>query len=89
MSLWWLSFADPNRSRGDEFVGVAIIEAVDFSSAIKAAWTLGCNPGGEVQGTQVDPKQARRLTFELPAGRLLQPDEARELAERVSAELSS
>lgn len=89
MSLWWLSFADPEKPAGAQFLGVAIVEAADLPSAIKAAWALGCNPGGSVKGFPVDPTQHARLSTKLPVGRLLGPDEARDLDRRISAELDS
>lgn len=46
--LWWLSFTDPARPLGSQFLGVAIVEAIGHSDAVTKAWTLGVNPGGEV-----------------------------------------
>lgn len=89
MSLWWLSFADAERPAGEQLLGVAIVEGADMATAIKAAWALGCNPGGEVQGMWCDPQQLARLSFQLPTGKLLGPAEARELADRVGKELGS
>jgi hypothetical protein len=56
-SLWWLSFVDTEKSAPlDEqvpgsggFLGVAIVRANGPIDAVKRAWTLGINPGGEVQ----------------------------------------
>lgn len=89
MSLWWLSFADAERPAGEQLLGVAIVEAADMTTAIRAAWSIGCNPGGSVEGIWVDPEQAARLSFQLPTGTLLGPAEARELADRVGRELGS
>ena len=50
---WWLSFADPHLPKGQQFLGVAIVEAPDFIFACRLAKTLGCNPGGEVRGWEV------------------------------------
>lgn len=53
---WWLSFADPDRPEGEQFLGVCIVQgtepAMGFPRAtdpIPRAWQLGLNPGGEVQ----------------------------------------
>ena len=46
--LLWLSFCDPDKPKGKAFLGVAIVEADDNISAVRAAWDLGINPGGEV-----------------------------------------
>lgn len=47
---WWLSFADPARPRGSQFLGVAAVLATDLGDAMSAAWRSGCNPGGHVGG---------------------------------------
>lgn len=60
---WWLSFCDPDktpppelqRPGGPSFLGVAIIRAPDYISAIEMAHALGCNPGGQVNGVPVPP----------------------------------
>jgi hypothetical protein len=54
-SCWWLSFADPDKPKGQQFLGVAIVRAPGFVSAIELANSLGLNPGGAVQGTEIDP----------------------------------
>lgn len=75
MTFWWLSFCDPNRPTGSQFLGVAIVEQPEGSNvgvAAMAAGLLGCNPGGEVLGYPWSE-------CEVPAkfvGRLLTKDEA-------------
>jgi hypothetical protein len=71
---WWLSFADPERPAGQQFLGVAIVEAPDFIYAARLAKTVGCNPGGEVRGWEV-PQEAP----ELPMNRLLSRQEMEDL----------
>lgn len=75
--LHWLSFADPKRPSGEQFLGVAIIEAPDFLTAVLLSHSLGANPGGEVMGA------AYPDGFPLPPdryrGRLLSLDELQEL----------
>jgi hypothetical protein len=46
--LWWLSFADESRPRGQRFLGVAIVEAEDELTAVRKTHALGINPGGSV-----------------------------------------
>lgn len=53
--LWWLSFADPERLVEFSFLGVVILEAYGFGDALNISFATGLNPGGEVQGFQVDP----------------------------------
>jgi hypothetical protein len=45
---FWLSFADPDRPKGDQFLGATLIEADDAMDAVRKAWKAGLNPGGEV-----------------------------------------
>jgi hypothetical protein len=47
---WGLSFADPNRPKGTQFLGFAYVRADSFGDAVQATWRLGINPGGEVMG---------------------------------------
>jgi hypothetical protein len=53
MKLWWLSFADPNKPTGTQFLGASIVKAHRFDEAVKVAHILGCNPGGEVKGFEL------------------------------------
>lgn len=55
MHHWWLSFADADRPKGEQFLGVAIVPAHDLIGAIKVSHALGCNPGGQVLGQPLDP----------------------------------
>ena len=76
---YWLSFADPDAH---QFLGVAVIDIdVDENlpphecvrTAIRKAWTLGINPGGEVMFFRIDgddhPEHARARIA--PRNRLL------------------
>jgi len=47
--LYWLSFADPRRPEGKQFLGVAIVRATQAIEAVKVSHALGINPGGEVR----------------------------------------
>ncbi len=48
MTRWWCSFCDPRKPRGEQFLGLCIVEAVDQISAVRVTHALGINPGGEV-----------------------------------------
>lgn len=65
MTWWWLSFADPNKPRGSQFLGVSIVLAPDFLGAIQKAHALKINPGGEVRAYPMpappDSKYQHRL----------------------------
>ena len=52
MAFHWLSFADPGRPKGTQFLGAVIVEAPSFAAAVGLAHMLGCNPGGECQGAE-------------------------------------
>jgi hypothetical protein len=64
---FWLSFADPNKPPGSQFLGVAIVQGGGMGEAIQNAWTMGINPGGEVQAIPIpeehvpDEQYRRRL----------------------------
>lgn len=74
MTLWWLSFADPKRPRGLQFLGVAIVEADEFIPAVERAIKDGINPGGDVKGARVPEFLPRPPSNYV--GRLLTRDEA-------------
>lgn len=50
---WWLSFADPDRPKGTQFLGACIIATPSWGDIATAALTArirNINPGGEVFG---------------------------------------
>ena len=57
---YWLSFCDPDRPRGQQFLGACIVEvseerdAMGESLAVVKAHRMGCNPGGEVLAVRID-----------------------------------
>jgi hypothetical protein len=53
IELWWLSFADPTRPKGEQWLGVAIVQGVDAVSAVQESHWRGCNPGGEVAACEL------------------------------------
>lgn len=52
----WVSFADPDRPAGSQFLGVAIVRAWNVGHAASVCHASGCNPGGEVMALPV-PEQ--------------------------------
>lgn len=54
MGLVWLSFEDPKRPCGSQFLGAAIVRARSVIEAVGVAHALGCNPGGRVVGHPVE-----------------------------------
>lgn len=76
MQTYWLSFCDPAKPAGSQFLGVAIVEATSVRDAIKTAWAHGCNPGGEVQTVALPPidrlpEERARLLAETPFNTLM------------------
>lgn len=53
LKRWWLSFCDPEKPEGQQFLGVCILFAPDFGTAVAGASTMGLNPGGEVLGSEL------------------------------------
>jgi hypothetical protein len=60
-TLWWLSFCDNARPRGEQFLGACIVPGEDMVSAVRNAWANGCNPGGEVECSLIPHLMAPRL----------------------------
>lgn len=64
--FWYLSFADPRKPKGQQWLGAVIVEAPNFIRAVDRAHLLGINPGGEVKGwvlscAEFDPRFVDRL----------------------------
>jgi hypothetical protein len=53
LSWWWLSFADPELPAGRQFLGVVIVRGDSIISAVKEAWRLKINPGGQAAGVSL------------------------------------
>lgn len=73
MSLWWLSFVDKAK---DECLGVAVVNAPSFLTAVLVSHHLGINPGGEVAGWGPFRPDSLSTAF---WDRLLDPETARAL----------
>lgn len=54
--MHWLSFADGERSEGQQFLGACVVEAPSFLLAVFRTYELGINPGGEVMGIEIPPE---------------------------------
>lgn len=81
-SYWWLSFADPELPVGEQFLGVAIVEADNLREAVASAWRDGLNPGGEVGGALISSNRILHL-LKGTEGRLLNKEEASQLSEHI------
>lgn len=79
LPLTYLSFVGEEGNRG-----VLVLDGtMDPATAIKTAWRLGLNPGGEVMCINIPDDLGQREYSALleNRNRLLRPDEARELLE--------
>lgn len=77
-SSWWLSFADGDLPKGQQFLGACIVRAPNFGAAVGMAHLIGCNPGGEAQGAQI-PDDVSPLVEEQWRHRLLDQTECETL----------
>lgn len=77
MSIWWPSFADDTRPKGEQFLGAVMVRALTFIEAVRVSHILKLNPGGEVQGT---PCPAKIVALVPPAWveRLLSREEVKQ-----------
>jgi hypothetical protein len=78
-TFFWLSFCDPEKPDGQQFLGACIVEASDFISAVTRSHQEGCNPGGEVKG--MGPVDNYPEQYEL--NRIYSKDEINEIDEAI------
>ena len=74
MALFWLSFCLGDRPKGEQFAGVTLVDtdvADDageaelreaLKTAIKHAWAVGANPGGQVASTLITDAGLARMS---------------------------
>jgi hypothetical protein len=89
MALCWLSFADPKRPEGQQFLGACIVPMgetgdtrTDLHLAMKNAWRLRCNPGGEIRFQPIMPSIERHIHAKW-IGRLLSREECAEFDREI------
>ncbi len=76
LSWFWLSFADAGKPRGEQFLGVVILQARDSRHAHMESHRLGLNPGGEVliyPTTEPHEQYRNRVLSRIEAGMLGDP----------------
>lgn len=90
MTLFYLSFCDPKRPRGSQFLGACIVPGGDkgdlkhdLAIAILEAWGRGCNPGGEVAFQRVPDSVATHIAPKW-IGRLLTREETEEFGREIA-----
>lgn len=85
---FWLSFCDPKKPEGSQFLGVTVIDVTEddavvqrwpgrknanwAGAALAKAWREQANPGGEVAFADITD---RPQAAALPRNRLMQKDE--------------
>jgi len=85
MKLYYLSFADPTRPKGTQWLGCAYVEADSLPHAtLHKSHEYGCNPGGEIMSIElpidapVKPEYRNRLLNE---AELRESGDSRELCD--------
>ena len=87
MTLWWMSFCDPEAPRGTQFLGVSIVAASDIIEATMEAHRLKCNPGGEIAGIGLPEEFTTAIGSEW-RNRLLTKTEIAELNRLIAIQLN-
>ncbi len=64
MSYFWLSFADGDLPKGQQFLGACIVQAETNIDAVTKAHLLGINPGGEVMMVEIESAGAIKEILE-------------------------
>lgn len=83
--LHWLSFCDPDRPTGSQFLGAVLLECFgDPGLAASECWMLGVNPGGEMLMIEVPEARVAWMREHYPLGKLLSVEDI-ERPIRVSA----
>jgi|HubBroStandDraft_4_1064222.scaffolds.fasta_scaffold116597_4 hypothetical protein len=77
--FFWLSFCDPDKPKGSQFLGANIIEASDAIMAHFGSGIYGCNPGGEVKIIEIPQTANDMFDHVKDTNRLLS---AKEIEER-------
>jgi hypothetical protein len=54
MTLYYLSFCDPDKPKGQQFLGATIVEADSSLDAVSKTHRLKINPGGEVMIVELE-----------------------------------
>lgn len=73
---FYLSFCDPDRPKGKQFLGGCYVPAHDAAGAVTFSHLLTCNPGGEVAVVgPIPPAVLKAAVPEADRCRLLRADE--------------
>lgn len=75
---WWLSFVDPARAPGTQFLGAVALEVPNNVDPIVHAHAVGVNPGGEVAFVFMEPERVAAIPHNM-RNRLLTKEEAKSI----------
>jgi len=84
MNLFYVSFADRGRAKGDRFLGACVVEGRDIREASERATALRIHPGGEILGVPVEPETAPLIDAKWK-NRLLTREECAVMDEEICA----
>jgi hypothetical protein len=70
-----MSFADPDRPEGQQWLGCIHVLADDFMEAVEKTHRMGINPGGEVASVDVDSDEFLQKFPHVPLNRLIKSRE--------------
>lgn len=59
-----MSFADPQKPKGTQFLGVVITKCLGMAHAINKTHKLGINPSGEIMSQEIDPSRIKDCDFD-------------------------
>lgn len=60
-NFWWLSFCDPDKPPGTQFLGCIVVRAHGLTDALTKCNAMMINPGGEVKGLQIPDSEEVNL----------------------------
>lgn len=60
----WMSFCDPAKPKGSQFLGVIIMRSPGIAHAIDRSHRMGINPGGEIFSYVTDPSDIKPEHFD-------------------------
>jgi hypothetical protein len=64
---------EPHEADADaREIGAAIVPGKNLDQAIRTAWSLGCNPGSEVMGGELELGAAELESVSVPVGVLIE-----------------
>jgi hypothetical protein len=83
MTTWfYLSFASASLPKNEQWLGAVIVQADTIADAVKEAWRLGINPGGEVAGAEIENLPPERFRNRL----MISKSDLRDMGEAMAGD---